>query len=964
MTDISVAFQFYELATDELVSHDEWAACNGLNMWYLFILTILSIVVYRIISGYLIFIYTNKSFTRLASQILDIELLRSLYINYLCGKTEPCNPQRWITSLEAALESTPQALIQLVFLVKTNSFNPQNLLVLISLASSLWSITSKLIADDKTIIEDDAKSLNLQYKCRVFIDVLIGICTIILNVLAFVFCCCCAVCGLVVYIVQYEDAKKSRNKVFSLDENAYDEFWKGKKAIHDIDDAIKIFMVEQWKSTRSCSWTYLFRIMWRILDVSSRLFIMILTWLVIGGWALAIIILVEFTLILFICIMTKHWELIVWLVATVISMTRDIETITTVMVTYRTITNQILMILITVWMFFPFECAKCTPYSDRKLYVHSDSSVFGIWVFCWVSVFLSPMFLTLLFVAEMFIPSSTTSRQLQQMIDQNNNDGILELQLYAQEYILYDQQNNKKLLELALHEHKRIIVAYLLKKQNNDILVKDVLDWYPKVVQSKDLVNIFKTDPSIVNKNKKNAFWCAITEEDSDAISALIRHDKSLISSVDSSGRNFLHHYSINPLLLETKDLKYIEQQEPELALQLFFSAIAAKNEEYVNEKMDKMQMDRSKYVRIFKDSKGQGSYHYVAQGDFLYFDTFFGNINKREFKYEHDMDENGILYYLGTRCDYESYTNPSYVGSVTVTDSTYSNQEMLNNVVGRTICKYQQWGSRQDVPYLIVNLPISIKLTHYTLRNYKATEKSPNTSMKNWELQGSNNMTKWQIISKHEDESSLEEKGIYTWEVNPKLYFNKFRIVVNSSNSYDKWFLSVSNVEFYGVAIGFDPITFYEKYPQMSQHNGKTPFFASCEVSDWNNIDKLIEKYPQLLDTKSGNGENILDYFVKQPNLFNATILPNIYQYRPELVTKDGKNALDLDIDEQDSKQEEKVSNQLTNQKLEFAKWEKGLEYNTGREYWYNKETGKSTWEPPPIVIQNTVRQQRLDKM
>eukprot|EP01084_Bolivina_argentea_P215366 365619_1 len=113
-TDITVAIQFYILAQTK---HDNgnWTECNGLNVWYLFILTILSMIIYRIISAYLIYQNTTSKqrVFRVISQLFDLELFRALYINYLCDKNTPCDPQRWISALEAALESSPQALIQL-----------------------------------------------------------------------------------------------------------------------------------------------------------------------------------------------------------------------------------------------------------------------------------------------------------------------------------------------------------------------------------------------------------------------------------------------------------------------------------------------------------------------------------------------------------------------------------------------------------------------------------------------------------------------------------------------------------------------------------------------------------------------------------------------------------------------------------------------------------------------------------
>eukprot|EP01084_Bolivina_argentea_P303168 523355_1 len=112
ITDVAVVIQFGQLATT--VSSD---AC-GINMWYLFSLSIFTLVLYRSISSYLIYRET-RSYFRVIIQWLDFELFRTLYINYLCDKNEPCSPQRWITTLEASFESAPQALIQTIILIKT-----------------------------------------------------------------------------------------------------------------------------------------------------------------------------------------------------------------------------------------------------------------------------------------------------------------------------------------------------------------------------------------------------------------------------------------------------------------------------------------------------------------------------------------------------------------------------------------------------------------------------------------------------------------------------------------------------------------------------------------------------------------------------------------------------------------------------------------------------------------------------
>ncbi len=161
-------------------------------------------ITYRLISSYLIY-ESTKSIKRFFLQILDCELFRALCINYLLYNIEPSSPQRWITTLESALESSPQALIQLIYLVKTNTFT-SSYSVVISFTSSLICIISKLVSDDKVIVISKAQKLNFKFSCSMFIDIIIGIIYVIFIAFLWIigtiftilwlscFCICCPCC--------------------------------------------------------------------------------------------------------------------------------------------------------------------------------------------------------------------------------------------------------------------------------------------------------------------------------------------------------------------------------------------------------------------------------------------------------------------------------------------------------------------------------------------------------------------------------------------------------------------------------------------------------------------------------------------------------------------------------------------------------------------------------------------------
>ena len=118
MTDIAVCFEFVELAMKENKYNNnvDIDICEGVNMTYLSIISIGAILLYRIVSAYSIY-HLTKDVKRIFSQLLDFELFRTMYVNYVNGSIHPCNPQRWIQGLEAVFESSPQVCLLIFFYI-------------------------------------------------------------------------------------------------------------------------------------------------------------------------------------------------------------------------------------------------------------------------------------------------------------------------------------------------------------------------------------------------------------------------------------------------------------------------------------------------------------------------------------------------------------------------------------------------------------------------------------------------------------------------------------------------------------------------------------------------------------------------------------------------------------------------------------------------------------------------------
>eukprot|EP01084_Bolivina_argentea_P127128 224907_1 len=117
----------------------------------------------------------------------------------------------------------------------------------------------------------------------------------------------------------------------------------------------------------------------------------------------------------------------------------------------------------TVFLFVDFECWRCTGYVNRRI-LADDSAIIGLWCYLWVAVILTPVCLYLLVACDVFQNEVSTSRDLHKMIISQDWDGILEMQLYVENYGIYDQTQKKTLLMLAMEQRRAAIITFLLNK--------------------------------------------------------------------------------------------------------------------------------------------------------------------------------------------------------------------------------------------------------------------------------------------------------------------------------------------------------------------------------------------------------------------------------------------------------------------------------------------------------------------
>ena len=125
-----------------IINHNDDLLFMGIWLLFIFIL-------YRIVSSIMIYNVTHKYLDVLLQFLFDLKLFITAYNSH--SRNHPSIPMRWIRRIQIILQSTPNAIFCLVFLIRDGDqfdFIAKDLIVILSFLTSLYSIIIRLIADD------------------------------------------------------------------------------------------------------------------------------------------------------------------------------------------------------------------------------------------------------------------------------------------------------------------------------------------------------------------------------------------------------------------------------------------------------------------------------------------------------------------------------------------------------------------------------------------------------------------------------------------------------------------------------------------------------------------------------------------------------------------------------------------------------------------------------------------------
>uniref|UniRef100_H3CA85 E3 ubiquitin-protein ligase n=1 Tax=Tetraodon nigroviridis TaxID=99883 RepID=H3CA85_TETNG len=295
-----------------------------------------------------------------------------------------------------------------------------------------------------------------------------------------------------------------------------------------------------------------------------------------------------------------------------------------------------------------------------------------------------------------------------------------------------------------------------------------------------------------------NVFKAAFSENEDNESRPAVALIRKLIAVLESIERLPLHLYdtpgSLYNLQILTRRLRFrLERAPGETALidrtgrMLKMEPLATVEslEQYLLKMVAKQWYDfeRSSFVFVRKLREGQSF----------------------TFRHQHDFDENGIIYWVGTNAKtaYE-WVNPAAYGLVVVTSSEGRNLPYgrLEDILSRDSSALNCHTNDDKNAWFAVDLGLWVLPSAYTLRHARGYGRS---ALRNWVFQVSKDGQNWTTLYTHVDDCSLNEPGsTATWPLDPskeeKQGWRHIRIKQMGKNaSGQTHYLSLSGLELYG---------------------------------------------------------------------------------------------------------------------------------------------------------------------
>lgn len=168
-----------------------------------------------------------------------------------------------------------------------------------------------------------------------------------------------------------------------------------------------------------------------------------------------------------------------------------------------------------------------------------------------------------------------------------------------------------------------------------------------------------------------------------------------------------------------------------------------------------------------------------------------------RNFVYSSDFDDNGIVYYIGTRNGVQNFTNPADQGLIVVSRSS-TETGRPKDALSREAVAETSTRAELDAWYMFDLKNRRCTPSHYTIRH----DLTKGQYARSWRFEGCNETppVNWTVLKEHKNESVINAPGASaTFAVNASNDYRHFRLIQTDKNASGERSFTVSGFELYG---------------------------------------------------------------------------------------------------------------------------------------------------------------------
>jgi hypothetical protein len=166
-----------------------------------------------------------------------------------------------------------------------------------------------------------------------------------------------------------------------------------------------------------------------------------------------------------------------------------------------------------------------------------------------------------------------------------------------------------------------------------------------------------------------------------------------------------------------------------------------------------------------------------------------------RVFSYTSDFDQNGIIYYIGTRGGSQEFVNPADQGLIVVSRSS-SEQGRPKDALSREPVAETYTRREPDSWYMFDLKNRRCIPSHYTIRH----DLERGYYVRSWKIEASNDQQEWTLLKDHKNDAAINAPGASaTFAVNAAGEFRFFRLTQTGQNASGDLYFVISGFELYG---------------------------------------------------------------------------------------------------------------------------------------------------------------------